>query len=281
MRLLRATPALALHGGAGNPPDDERAERQAAVERSLEAGWARIGAGALEAVVAAVRALEDEPSLNAGIGACFNRDGFIELDAGIMEGTRLRAGAAGAVRDVRHPIDLARTLLEDGRHVLLVAEGASRYAREQGLEMAEPTVFETERQRRNLERLLVEADTVGAVARDSGGHLAVAVSTGGVTGKLPGRLGDSPLPGSGFYAKDGAGAVCGTGRGEAFMRLALAHTAVMEMERGTPPAAAASGAVELLSAMTGAEGGVILLGAEGEPAFAFNTPFMPVARRIG
>ncbi|HEX6488937.1 MAG TPA: isoaspartyl peptidase/L-asparaginase family protein [Candidatus Dormibacteraeota bacterium] len=274
-------PALIVHGGAGSPPTEEHAERQAAVDRSLEAGWVRIGEGALEAVVATVRALEDEPALNAGIGACFNRDGFIELDAGVMEGTGLRAGAVGAVRDVRHPVELARALLEDGRHVLLVADGASAYARDHGVEMADPTLFETPRQRRNLERLLVEADTVGAVARDVEGHLAVAVSTGGVTGKLPGRLGDSPVPGAGFYAQDGAGAICGTGLGEAFLRLVLSHLAVVELMHGMAPDEVARGAIEHLEAKTGASGGVIVVGAEGEPAFAFNTPFMPVAMRVG
>ncbi len=281
MRLLHVAPALLVHGGAGAPPQSEHEERQAAVDRALEAGWAQLGQGALVAAVAAVRALEDEPSLNAGIGACFNRDGFIELDAGAMEGTALRAGAAGAVRDMRHPVDLARALLEDGRHVLLVGEGASRYAREHGIETCPPETFETERQRRNLERMPAELDTVGAVARDAAGHLAVAVSTGGMPGKLPGRLGDSPVPGAGFYADDGAGAACGTGRGEAFLRLALCHLAVVELRHGMPPDEVAQGAIEYLTAKTGAEGGIIVLGQEGAPAFAFNTPFMPVASRVG
>lgn len=259
----------------------ECAERQAAVDRSLEAGWASIGAGALEAAVAAVRALEDEPSLNAGIGACFNRDGVIELDAGAMEGTELRAGAVGAVRDVRHPVDLARTILETGPPVLIVGEGASRYAREHGLQMTEPSTFETERQRRNLEQMLVEADTVGAVARDAEGHVAVAVSTGGMTGKLPGRLGDTPVPGAGFYAKNGAGAACGTGLGEAFIRLALCHLAIVELQHGMSAQEVAEGAVEYLGAKTGAKGGIIVVPAEGDPAHAFNTPFMPVAMRVG
>lgn len=275
------TPALLIHGGAGAPPEDEHAERQAAVDRSVDAGWARIGDGALAAAVAAVRALEDEPSLNAGIGACFNRDGVIELDAGAMDGADLRAGAVGAVRDVRHPVDLALKLLETGPPVLMVGDGASRYAREHGVELTDPETFETDRQRRNLERMLVEADTVGAVARDAGGHVAVAVSTGGMTGKLPGRLGDSPLPGAGFYARDGGGAACGTGRGEAFIRLALCHLAIVELLHGMAPQEVADGAIEYLGAKTGAEGGIIVMPAEGDPAFAFNTKFMPVALRVG
>lgn len=281
MRLLRSAPTLLVHGGAGSPPQNEHAERQAAVDRSLEAGWARVGDGALAAAVAAVRALEDEPALNAGIGACFNREGVIELDAGVMEGTGLRAGAVGAVRDVRHPVDLALKLLEEGPPVLLVGEGASRYARDHGVELTDPVTFATDRQRRNLERMLVEADTVGAVARDAEGHVAVAVSTGGMTGKLPGRLGDTPLTGAGFYAKDGAGAACGTGRGEAFIRLALCHLAVVELQHGMAAQEVADGAVEYLGAKTGAEGGIIVMPAEGDPAFAFNTKFMPVAVRVG
>lgn len=275
-------PALILHGGAGAPDASEHAERQAAVDRSLEPGWAAIGGGALLAAVAAVRAMEDEPILNAGIGACFNSAGFIELDAGAMEGAGLRAGAVGAVRDVRHPIDLALQLLEDGRHVLLVGEGASQYARERGVETCPPDTFATDRQRRNLERFqAAEADTVGAVARDADGHLAVAVSTGGTTGKRPGRLGDSPIPGAGFYAQDGAGAACATGVGEGFMRLVLCHLAVIELEHGIGVPEVAQGAIEHLQRRTGAQGGIILLGPEGDPAWAMNTPYMPVASRVG
>lgn len=264
--------ALVVHGGAGNPAAHEHADRDAAVCRALAAGWDRIGDGALESVVAAVRHLEDEPSLNAGIGACRNRDGEIELDAGVMDGTDLRVGAVGAVRDVRHPVDLARAVMEDGRHVLLVAGGASRFAREHGVEMADPTVFMTDRQRRNWEAL--DADTVGAVARDREGRTAVAVSTGGVTGKLPGRLGDSPLAGAGFYADDRAGAVCGTGQGEGFIRLALARLAVVELEHGMGASEVAQGAVRHLAQRVGMTGGVILVSARGEIGAAHNTPYM-------
>lgn len=277
-----ASPALILHGGAGAPDRSEHAARQAAVDRSLEAGWSALGEGALAAAVAAVRAMEDEPILNAGIGACFNRAGFIELDAGAMDGSTLRAGAVGAVRDVRHPVDLARTLLEHGPPVLMVGEGASAYARSHGVATCPPETFETERQRRNLERLLAqESDTVGAVARDAGGHLGVAVSTGGMTGKLPGRLGDSPIPGAGFYAKDGAGAACATGQGEGFLRLVLCHLAVVELEHGMGPGEVAQGAIQQLEKRAGAQGGLILIGASGDPAWAMNTPFMPVASRVG
>ena len=248
--------------------------RQAAVERARDAGWARMGEGALSAVVAAVRHMEDEPLLNAGIGACLNSDGVVELDAGVMEGAGLRAGGVACLRDVRHPIDLALAVMEDGRHVLLAADGASRFAREHGVEICDPAIFITDRKR---QQLMKGADTVGAVARDEDGHLAVAVSTGGINGKLPGRIGDSPIPGAGFYADDRFGAVCGTGQGEAFIRLGLARLIVVELQHGMEPGAVAGGAVGYLGDRLNAVGGVILIGREGGPEAAFNTPAMPFA----
>ena len=268
---------LIVHGGAGAPSEAEHAERQAAVERALEAGWAAMGRGPLEAVQAAVRHLEDEPLLNAGVGASLNLDGEVELDAGLMEGATLRAGAVGAVRDVRHPVDLARAVMDDGRHVLLVGSGASRFARERGIETCDPEVFVTDRQRANWAGS--SADTVGAVARDDEGRTAVAVSTGGMPGKWPGRLGDSPLPGAGFYADDHFGAACGTGLGEGFMRLVLCHLAVLMMGRGQTADQAARAMVGHLSSHVGATGGVILVDAAGRPAAAYSTPFMAWAQR--
>lgn len=263
-----------MHGGAGAVPESELAPRQGAVERARDAGWAVIGEGALAAAVAAVRHMEDEPLLNAGIGACLNTDGVVELDAGVMEGATLGVGAAACLRDVRHPIDLAVAVMKDGRHVLLAAHGASRFAREHGLEMADPSIFITDRKR---QRLLEGADTVGAVARDGEGHLAVAVSTGGRTGKLPGRIGDSPIAGAGFYADDRFGAVCGTGLGEAFIRLGLARLMVVELQHGMQPSAVAQGAVDYLSTSLKAPGGVILMPRQGDPCAAFNTAAMPWA----
>lgn len=268
---------LVVHGGAGAPSEEEHVERRAAVERALDVGWAAIGAGALEAVQAAVRHLEDEPLLNAGVGASLNLDGEIELDAGLMEGTALRAGAVGAVSDVRHPIDLARAVLEDGRHVLLVGAGASRFARARGIETCDPSVFVTPRQRAKW--AASASDTVGAVARDDRGRTAVAVSTGGMPGKWPGRLGDSPLPGAGFYAHDGMGAACGTGLGEGFMRLALCHLAVLAMGRGQRAEETAGAVIGELRSRTGASGGVILIDAAGRSAAAHDTPFMAWAQR--
>lgn len=271
-----APPALIVHGGAGPVPEPERVGRQAAVERAADAGWEQIGQGAMAAAVAAVRFMEDEPLLNAGIGACLNADGVVELDSGVMDGHDLRVGAAACLRDVRHPIDLAVAVMEDGRHVLLAADGASRFARDHGVEMADPHIFITDRKRQEL---LEGGDTVGAVARDRAGSVAVAVSTGGRTGKLPGRIGDSPLAGAGFYADDRFGAVCGTGMGEAFIRLGLARLMVVELQHGMDAAVVARGAVDYLTSAMGAPGGVILIPREGEPQAAFNTAAMPWAKR--
>jgi beta-aspartyl-peptidase (threonine type) len=269
-----APPALIVHGGAGLIPEGESVLRQAAVDRARDAGWSEIGIGALAAATAAVRLMEDEPLLNAGIGACLNNDGVVELDAGVMEGAELRAGGVAGLQDVRHPIDLALAVMRDGRHVLLAGGGASRFAREHGIEMCDPAIFITDRKRQEL---LQGADTVGAVARDADGRLAVAVSTGGINGKLPGRIGDSPIPGAGFYADDLFGAVCGTGQGEAFIRLGLARLMVVELEHGMDAAAVAKGAVAFLGKALRASGGVIVIAREGAPEAAFNTPALPFA----
>ena len=271
-----ASPALIVHGGAGDVPPEAAIGRQSAVDRALEVGWLHLGEGAMAAVAAAVRHMEDEPLLNAGIGACLNLDGEVELDAGVMDGSGRRAGGVAGVRDVRHPVDLALAVMQYGRHVLLAGPGASRFAREHGVEMCDPDVF-VDAARRRVHT--PSSDTVGAVARDEEGRLAVAVSTGGVEGKLPGRIGDSPIPGAGFYADDRFGAICGTGQGEAFLRLSLCRVAVVELQHGMSPHAVAEGAVSWLTRFDRATGGVILIGREGEPRAAFNTSTMPWAAR--
>jgi beta-aspartyl-peptidase (threonine type) len=270
--------ALVVHGGAGAPPAKEQAERQAAVERALQAGWAKLGSGALPAVVAAVRHMEDEPILNAGIGACLNSEGQIELDAGVMEGSRLRAGAVAAVRDVRHPVDLALRVLRHGKHVLLVADGASRFALEEGVETCDPSVFVTSRQRRSW--ATAGGDTVGAVARDARGQVAVAVSTGGTYGKHPGRVGDSPIVGAGFYADDARGAACATGQGEAFMRTVVAKAAVDRLPAAQAQAAA-EWAIEEVRRKVGGQGGIIVVSIDGGFGAAFSTRHMAWAQRHG
>jgi beta-aspartyl-peptidase (threonine type) len=190
----------------------------------------------------------------------------------------LNAGAVAAVRDIRHPIDLARKVMEDGRHVLLVGEGASAFARAAGVELADPQVFEIERRRHELHELQ-QFDTVGAVARDEDGHFAVAVSTGGYTGKLPGRVGDSPIPGAGFYADDTGGAACATGKGEGFLRTVLCKEIVDHLIEGWSAQAAANDAIERLSQRVAGVGGVVVIDSHGRAGAGFNTPHLPWAER--
>jgi len=268
--------ALVLHGGAGIWPDDVRAAAAAAIERCADAGWACIDAGALEAAVAAVRALEDEPLFNAGIGACLTSAGTVEHDAGVMEGTGLGAGGVGSVLGPRHPVDLARAVMERSPHVLLVGAGAVRFGEMTGVEMVSDTsLFLTDRRRSGL----ITSDTVGAVAIDARGHAACAVSTGGYTGKMPGRVGDSPIPGAGFYADDAAGATAGTGTGEGFIRLALGRQVRDMLAAGASAQSAAERAVSILGEVMGMTGGVIAVDAGGGVGHAHSTAHMPVAVR--
>ena len=265
-----------VHGGAGEWPPDLRDAAATALERALEAGWKE--SGALDAAIAAVKVLEDDPLFNAGIGATFNADGFIEHDAGVMEGAGLEAGAVAAIQGVRHPVDLARAVLDDGRHVLLVGEGAMRFADQKGVERADPALFAVKRRSEQLERWRV-GDTVGAVALDDNGHMAAACSTGGYTGKRPGRVGDSPIPGAGFYADDSAGASCCTGTGEHFIRLVTAFSATSLMAEGVSAMEAARRVIGELGSRLGGSGGIIVIDPRGEPGAAFNTGHMPWAAR--
>jgi beta-aspartyl-peptidase (threonine type) len=269
---------IAVHGGAGAWSEELRPLAMEGIERALDAGLGAFGGGPLDACLAAVRFLEDDPIFNAGIGAALNADGFVELDAGVMDGGDLRAGAVAAVRDIRHPVDLARAVMEDGRHVLLVAEGASRFADLVGVEKADPKLFIVERRRRQHEQWQRgEGDTVGAVAFEDG-HVAAAVSTGGYTGKLPGRVGDSPIGGAGFYADDQLGAAVCTGSGEAFMRLLIAKVAVDGMDSGSGARAGAA-ALELLSRRLDGKGGLITVDRQGFAAGGYNTDWMPWGTR--
>jgi L-asparaginase / beta-aspartyl-peptidase len=267
-----------VHGGAGAWSVELREQAMAGIERALDAGMRVMGAEPMEGCLAAVRTLEDDPLFNAGIGAALNADGFIEHDAAVMEGRNLRAGAVAAVRDIRHPVDLARAVLEDGRHVLLVAEGASRFADKVGVEKADPQIFVVERRRQQLEAWRRgEGDTVGAVAFVDG-HVAAAVSTGGYTGKLPGRVGDSPIPGAGIYADDERGAAVCTGAGEGFMRLLVAKLAVDLME-DDDAGTAAEAAIRILGDRVGGRGGLITIDHSGAVGAAFNTEWMPWGQR--
>jgi len=277
--------ALAVHGGAWNIPDDEVDAHVTGVAAALTQGWERLRAGgsALDVVEAVVRLLEDDPAFNAGRGSHLNSEGKLEMDASIMEGGRLRVGAVAAISGVRHPVSVARRVLEDGRHVLLVGAGALRFARDAKAELCPPTALlvgrelqrfrEIRRGRRSLvEQEFRAMDTVGAVALDRRGRTAAATSSGGTQDKAPGRVGDSPIPGAGSYADDRRGAASCTGWGEGILRVVLAKTAVDAL--GDQPAdAAARKAIAALRRVEGV-GGVILVDRAGRVGSAFNTPRM-------
>lgn len=283
--------ALVIHGGAGTlspeqmTPEIER-DLRAGLQRSLDAGdkILRNRGSCLDAVTAAVRALEDNPLFNAGRGAVFTSAETHEMDAAIMDGRSLRAGAVGSVARIRNPIDLARAVMEKSAHVMLAGQGAQDFARELGLEIMDDAYFYTEQRWEALKRVraakaepLSDADrhgTVGAVALDRAGNLAAATSTGGNTNKLPGRIGDSPTIGAGTYANNKTCAVSATGDGEFFMRAVAAHdlSALMEY-RGINLNDAARMVIEKVGAL-GGTGGLIAIDREGNIALPFNTTGM-------
>jgi beta-aspartyl-peptidase (threonine type) len=275
--------AIAVHGGAGAmtraslSPQREGAVR-AALAEALEAGQRvlRGGGSSLDAVTAAVRVLEDSPHFNAGKGAVFTSEGTNELDASIMDGATLRAGAVAGVTTVRNPVDCARAVMEKSPHVLLAGPGADRFAKEQGLAIVDPSYFRTEERWRQHQRRkdAGKLGTVGAVALDQAGNLAAATSTGGIEGKRFGRVGDSPIVGAGTWAENASVAVSATGTGEMFLRTAAAHDiAALVKYKGLSPAQAAHEALAKVRAL-GGEGGVVVLDRGGEPAFAFTTAGM-------
>ncbi len=275
--MTARVPTLIVHGGAGAEPAEGRDELRSGIREAVLAGWAALTAGgtALDAVESAARSLEAHPRFNAGRGAVLNAAGGIELDASIMEGDRLRCGAVGAVTRIAHPVTLARKILAAGRHVLLVGHGALAFARQAGLRECDPAELITERQRkRHLER--TPPGTVGAVALDLHGTIAAATSTGGVAGKLPGRVGDSALIGCGTYAESALGGVSCTGDGEAIIRVVLGRRALDALKALDDPAHAAQVAVDVLVQEGGGQGGLILLDWRGRVGWAHSTPLMPV-----
>lgn len=276
-------PSLIVHGGAWNIADAEVAPCQAGCRRALEAGWEilRCGGAALDAMEAAIIVLEDDPTFDAGLGSHLNRDGRVQLDAIVMEGATLRAGAVAAVERVRNPIRLARRVMESCEHMLLVGAGAEQFADEQGLPLCDPEelIIERERARWRAHQQqgrcpYCSAGTVGAVALDAAGNLISGTSTGGTCCKLPGRVGDSPLIGCGCYADSEAGGVSCTGHGEAIMKVVMAHTACELLRAGGTAPGAAQRAVQILAERGGGTGGLILLDRSGNPGFAFNTTRM-------
>lgn len=327
--------AIVIHGGAGvinrtEMTPEREARYRAALEAARDAGYAVLerGGTSLDAVVAAVRVLEDDPMFNAGRGAVLNRDGDVELDASIMEGRTLRAGAVAGLRHVKNPIELARLVMEKSSHVMLVGAGAEEFALSQGVTLVPNTYFQTEMRLRQLERAKKAASekasgkqetsatqaprggiigegesapprvvapaptnasrfaeigatgTVGAVALDRNGHLAAATSTGGMTNKLPGRVGDSPIIGAGTYANDESCAVSATGDGEFFIRTVVAHdVCALVAYRKMPLAEAAHEVIHEKVGALKATGGVIALDRQGTIVMEFNSEGMFRAAR--
>jgi beta-aspartyl-peptidase (threonine type) len=276
------TPAAVLvHGGAGKSDRATSVGRRAGCERAADVAWRLLesGGGALDAVVAAVECLEDDPLFNAGVGSCLTRAGTVEMDASVMDGRRRAGGGAAVVRSVRHPVRLARAVMEDGRHVLLAGAGAEAFAQRHGLETVPPESLVTERQAaRWRARRSGEPGTVGAAAVDLRGHVAAATSTGGIAGKLPGRIGDSAVLGAGTYADDRAGAASATGSGERILTIGLARRAVDLLRDGLDPGLAARLALAEI-ATVGGDAGLILVDRFGRTAWAFDTEEMMVAVR--
>jgi beta-aspartyl-peptidase (threonine type) len=304
--------AIVIHGGAGVIARNQRtAEQEAAYRESLTRA---IGAGsdvlkrggaALDAVEAVIVLMEDDPLFNAGRGAVFTADGRNELDASIMDGRTLAAGAVAGVTRTRHPISLARRVMEKSPHVMLIGAGADAFSREQGLEQVDPAWFYTERRWQELEKTLREKGlpippkpagvpaqpqkdaareegkrgTVGVVALDASGNIAAGTSTGGLTGKRWGRVGDTPIIGAGTYASNGSCAVSGTGTGEYFIRLTVAREicALVEYQHMALQAAADEVIQKRLTAL-GGDGGAIAISPHGEMAWSFNSEGMYRAR---
>jgi beta-aspartyl-peptidase (threonine type) len=290
---------LVIHGGAGTmergkmTPDQEK-EYRAGLERSLKAGWEILerGGSSLDATETAVRVLEDDPHFNAGKGAVFTSAGTNELDASIMDGRTLKAGAVASVRRIKNPITLARLVMERSPHVMLDCAGAEAFAKEQGIELVDEKYFFTQERWDALQRIkqaekqggggekkfiISDQDrhgTVGAVALDQNGNLAAATSTGGTTNKRPGRIGDSPVIGAGNYANNATCAVSGTGDGEYFIRATVAHEVSVLMEyRGMSVQDAAQAALDKMAKL-GGTGGLIAIDKNANIALPFNTSGM-------
>ncbi|MFO7278187.1 MAG: isoaspartyl peptidase/L-asparaginase [Pseudomonadota bacterium] len=289
--------AIAVHGGAGViAPAELTPEREASIRAALQAavdaGYAVLehGGSSLDAVTAAVRVLEDDPQFNAGRGAVLTHDGAAELDASIMDGHSLRAGAVAGVRHVKNPIELARLVMDKSPHVFLIGSGAEEFALAQGLTLVPNEYFRTPERERQLERAKQSeraggaktsaTGTVGAVALDRDGNLAAATSTGGMTNKRHGRVGDSPIIGAGTYARNGVCAVSATGHGEYFIRLAVAHDICsLVAYRGLTLREAVREVLHVKLQGLGGDGGVIALDGEGSIVMDFNSPGMFRAAR--
>jgi beta-aspartyl-peptidase (threonine type) len=291
---VAAMPVLVIHGGAGViratlTPDKEKLAR-ADLETALSAGYSVLknGGSSLDAVTKAILVLENSPRFNAGKGAVFSHDGHNELDSAIMDGVTLRAGAVAGVRHVKNPVLLARAVMEKSPHVMLTGDGAEAFAKTVGIELVDPSYFRTDQRWQELQEALkaeaknqhsalgraIHYGTVGAVALDKQGHLAAATSTGGMTNKRWGRVGDSPIIGAGTYANTHC-AVSATGWGEYYIRAVAAHDICARVEYAKKPIAQAAKEVVMdLIPKLGGDGGVIALDADGNFTTPFNTDGM-------
>jgi len=289
--------AIAIHAGAGTISKEEftasmELEIRGALMQAVQAGHKVLSAGgsSLDAITLAITILEDSPHFNAGRGAVFNAEGRHELDASIMDGSNLEAGAVAGVQNIRNPILLARKIMTDSVHVMLMGEGAEVFARANGIEFADPDYFFTERRWQQLQKArnrekqdaLLQSEspdrwlsTVGAVALDANGNLAAATSTGGMTNKRWGRVGDSPIIGAGTYADNRSCAVSATGHGEYFIRATVARDICSRVQyQGLDLAAAADAVINGQLRDMGGDGGIIALDTNGNIALTFNTPGM-------
>ena len=292
-----ATPVtIVIHGGAGalapgRYTPEEEAEYKAKLSEALNAGYAILeeGGSSMDAIIAAIVLMEDSPLFNAGKGAVFTEEGKNELDASIMDGATRNAGAVAGVTKVKNPIKLARAVMENSRHVMFAREGAEEFAKEQGLEFVKPKYFHTDRRWKSYkdakaaEKAKKESalpidykwGTVGALALDADGNLAAGTSTGGMTLKRYGRVGDSPIIGAGTFADNNSCAVSSTGHGEYFMRLTIARDICAQMEYGGKSVEdAASDVIHNRLENLGGDGGVIVLGPDGSYAMTFNSDGM-------
>jgi beta-aspartyl-peptidase (threonine type) len=284
--------AIAIHGGAGTLSRKDMSETQeqayrAGLEEALDAGYAVLARNgtSLDATIAAVRVLEDNPLFNAGRGAVLDRNGEAQLDASLMDGKTLAAGAVTGLRHVKNPIELARLVMEKSPHVMLVGAGAEEFAKLQGVELVPNEYFRTPTRQQQLERMLRGArvrenelqafGTVGAVALDLDGNIAAATSTGGMTGKRWGRVGDSPIIGAGTYANNESCAVSATGHGEYFIRTVVAHDICAQVQYlEIPLAKAVDNVLNGRMKALGGNGGVIAIDPRGEIVMEFNSEGM-------
>lgn len=284
--------SLILHGGAWDIPNGMVAAHKNGIGRALAAGWdvLRSNGSAVDTVECAIRVMEDDETFDAGRGSHLNAKGEIELDASLMHGSSFRCGAVASVRRVKNPISLARKVMEESEHILLVGTGAEHFAAEHGIELCHLNDLVIEREKKRWQKVQGKkkgstkdafhrkhrpSDTVGAVAMDHKGEICVGTSTGGTFNKYPGRVGDSPLIGCGSYADDAVGGVSTTGWGEAMIKVVMAKTVIdLMMISGGDPQIAAERGIEYLHRKVDGYGGVIVLNNRGQFGVAYNTPRM-------